>query len=572
MKDKKSKEEIKQGPGLFYYESIGMILLIITVVIVAKLGAVGKLLVIFLKVLFGDWYLLFVVLIMIFGIYLILNHHSFNFKNQRFLGYIFCIFSVLMLTHFSVHNYIINEDGSYFSNTWQHYKNYITSGEETYLGGGLIGAIFFYIFYSLLSTFGVILVSLILILLGFTMIINKPITDIGKIFFGFFKKAGKLHHSFNDFFKYEIGKKDNELTNIYQTKKKITLKNLDEYKNIDFINNQNKYLEELKSLILSILNNLNLKHRLIHSFTSYSSTLFTFQIYDDFDCNTIGNKLSSLIEESIYLSKVGLTLNIEINNKNISILSLREVLTKQPMLYNNYLIPIGMNVKNQLEEIDFSKEANILIIGDFNVGIKSFISSLIITSILKVSIDNIEYNLFDDYGDLNDYHYLFKNINNGDIKEYLKNIINEIDERINLMNLKNVHQIDEYNIVMNQEDNKILKRIIHIIELDDYNNNYDYRYIDDKIMYIIQVGKDVGIYTIFISRNIKKVSTILFSLFKYRMIFNIGKIESPLIESQHSKVLNSKGECLFYRDNLIKRIQTPKFTLEEQNKIKKEIK
>ena len=242
------------------------------------------------------------------------------------------------------------------------------------------------------------------------------------------------------------------------------------------------------------------------------------------------------------------------------------------MLYNNYLIPIGMNVKNQLEEIDFSKEANILIIGDFNVGIKSFISSLIITSILKVSIDNIEFNLFDDYGDLNDYHYLFKNINNGDIKEYLKNIINEIDERINLMNLKNVHQIDEYNIVMNQEDNKILKRIIHIIELDDYNNNYDYRYIDDKIMYIIQVGKDVGIYTIFISRNIKKVSTILFSLFKYRMIFNIGNIESPLIESQHSKVLNSKGECLFYRDNLIKRIQTPKFTIEELNKIKKEIK
>ena len=125
---------------------------------------------------------------------------------------------------------------------------------------------------------------------------------------------------------------------------------------------------------------------------------------------------------------------------------------------------------------------------------------------------------------------------------------------------------------MDQEETQRIKRIVHIIELDDYNNNYDYRYIDDKIMYVIQVGKDVGIYTIFISRNIKKVSTILFSLFKYRMIFNVGSIESPLIESHHSKILNAKGECLFYRDNIIKRIQTPKFTIEELTKMKKEIK
>ena len=33
-------------------------------------------------------------------------------------------------------------------------------------------------------------------------------------------------------------------------------------------------------------------------------------------------------------------------------------------------------------------------------------------------------------------------------------------------------------------------------------------YIDDKIMYLIQVGRDMGIYVIFISRNIKKVSRI----------------------------------------------------------------
>lgn len=572
MKEKKSKEEIKQGAGQFYYETIGMLLLIVTVIIVAKLGKIGYFLSVFLKVLFGDWYLLIVVLIFIFGVYLILKHQSFNFKNQRFLGYVCIIISILILSHFTVHNYVMEQEGSYFSNTWKFYKDFIGNNDITVLGGGLVGGIVFYIIYSLLSTFGVVLISLILIILGFTMIINKPIVEIGTYFFNLFKKAGTYHKSFNHFFKYEIGKKDNEIVNIYSLKKKLTLKHFDEYKNMEMIYNKNEYMEELKSLIISVFNNMNLKYRVVHMFSSYSATLFIFIIYDEFDHNLIGTKLTSLIEENMYISKVSNTLNIEINNKNKSILSLREVLVKQPLLYNNYLIPIGINVKNQLEEIDFSREANILVIGDFNVGIKSFVSSIVMSTILKVSIENIEFNLFDDYGDFNQYDFLFKSINNGDIKEYLNNILRQIDERINLMTLKNIHQIDEYNILIEHEKEEKIKRIIYIIQLDDYNNAYDYRYIDDKIMYIIQVGKDVGIYTIFISRNIKKVSSILFSLFKYKIIFNTASLESPLIETKHVKVLSNNGDVLFYRENIIKRMQTPKFTIEEMNKIKKEIK
>lgn len=572
MKEKKSKEELKQGAGQFYYETIGMFLLIISVIIVAKLGKIGSFLSMFLKVLFGDWFLLIVLVLLIFGVYLILFHKSFDFKNQRFLGYLSIVIAILMLSHFSIHDYIVQEEGNYFVNTWNLYKTYLGSNDYNYLGGGLIGGVLFYIIYALLSSFGVILISLILILLGFTMIINKPIVEIGSYLLGIFKKAGTYHQSFKHFFKYEMGKKDNEIKNIYCIKKKLTLKNLDEYKNVQLIYNQNTFLEELKTTIISVLSNMNLNYKIVHLFSSYSSSLLTFIIYDEFDCNSIGNKLSSLIEENIYISKNGNTLNVEVNNKNQSILSLRDLLIKQPMLYNNYLIPIGMNVKNQLEEIDFSKEANMLIIGDFNVGIKSLVSSIILSSILKVSIDNIEYYLFDDYGDFNDYSYLFKNTNNGEIKEYLKSIVSLIDERINLITLKNQHQIDEYNMLIEQENIEKLKRIIYVIQLDDYNNTYDYRYIDDKIMYITQVGKDLGIYTIFISRNIKKVSTVLFSLFKHKIIFNTASIESPLIETKHTKVLSHNGDALFYRENIIKRIQSPKITVEEINKIKQEIK
>ena len=305
-----------------------------------------------------------------------------------------------------------------------------------------------------------------------------------------------------------------------------------------------------------------------HTFSYYSSSLFVYHIYGEYDLNEIGMKLSNLIDENIYISKIGNTLNIEINNKFISVLSLRELLMKQPLLYNNYLIPLGINVKNQLEEIDFSKEANCLIIGDYDVGIKSFISSFVLSSLIKLNTNVLEYHLYDETGDFNDYNYLFKTINNGDFKDYLSKIINLVDERVNLFSFKNVHHIDEYNILLNQDNKELIKRNIYIIELDDFNNNYDYKYIDDKIMYLIHVGRDVGVYVIFVSRNIKKVSTILYSLFKHKFIFNIGKNKTNLIESKHLDVLINKGDCIYHRENSIKRLQCPKFTLEELKKIK----
>ena len=58
MKEKKSKEELNNTVGKFYYETIGMISLIISMVLFLKLGKVGVFLSLFLSVLFGDWYLL----------------------------------------------------------------------------------------------------------------------------------------------------------------------------------------------------------------------------------------------------------------------------------------------------------------------------------------------------------------------------------------------------------------------------------------------------------------------------------------------------------------------------------
>ena len=63
---------------LFYFEAIGFLLLIFCAVIIAKLGTLGFYLTIFFKILFGDWYLLFVFILLIIGLSNILNHKSIN--------------------------------------------------------------------------------------------------------------------------------------------------------------------------------------------------------------------------------------------------------------------------------------------------------------------------------------------------------------------------------------------------------------------------------------------------------------------------------------------------------------
>lgn len=568
MKEKKSKEEIRESAGQFYYESIGMISIIISIVILCKLGKLGFYLSLFFKILFGDWFLLFVLFIGVYGIYLILNHHQFNFKNQRFIGYIFIAFSMLVLSHFTIHKYIIKTQGNYITNTWKFYRSLLNGDNDTYLGGGIIGALFFYISYSLFSYIGVILVCLIIFVLGFTLIINKPIKEIGTSIKSFLKKLKSINANFNNFFKYEVGKKS-EVQTIYTIKKNLTLKYFDEYKNVVYDISQDKITEDNKNIIISILNSMNYNYKLQTFVTSYSCSLLSFYVFKELDCEAIGRKIALMIEESIYVSKLNNLLNIEINNKNNKILSIRELLSKQAILYNNYFIPIGINLKNQLEEIDFSKDCNMLIIGDFNTGIKNFVSCIIISCIIKLGTDLISFNLHDEINDFNNYHYLFKNVDNQDIKDYLSKIIILIDDRINEININNYKNIDEYNNECLSLRKKKWTREIYTIVLDDYNNQYDYQYIDDKIMYINQVGRSVGIYTMFISRYPRKVSSVLFSIYKYKFVFNNGSEISKLIEINHSKVLLGKGECLYYRDSNIKRIQTSKISLEEIDKIKK---
>ena len=54
-KEKKRKEDGDKKELTFYYEIVGIITILISIITLARLGNSGKWLMIFFKLLFGDW-------------------------------------------------------------------------------------------------------------------------------------------------------------------------------------------------------------------------------------------------------------------------------------------------------------------------------------------------------------------------------------------------------------------------------------------------------------------------------------------------------------------------------------
>jgi hypothetical protein len=67
-KDKKRSEDGEKKDLTFYYEIVGIITILIATITLARLGNSGEWLMIFFKLLFGDWYFLILVLLMLYGL------------------------------------------------------------------------------------------------------------------------------------------------------------------------------------------------------------------------------------------------------------------------------------------------------------------------------------------------------------------------------------------------------------------------------------------------------------------------------------------------------------------------
>lgn len=184
-KKRKKKASLKDT---LKYELIGLALLALSLIALAKLGTVGIAIVQLFRFFVGEWHFAISIGLLLSSLYIMFKRARPNFFTRRLIGIYLFIFAFLILSHLRLFEVLAGQEGfqdsSVIRNTWDLYWLEVTGGASFHnLGGGLIGAIGYATSYFLFDTLGTYLMSLLCILISFVFITGKSITEIfGKIF------------------------------------------------------------------------------------------------------------------------------------------------------------------------------------------------------------------------------------------------------------------------------------------------------------------------------------------------------------------------------------------------------
>lgn len=183
-KQKKSKNKISRQ---FKYELYG-ILFVLLAIFGSGAGSISDGLITSwlensLRFLFGFWYMVASITLLIIGVYLMIKRKIPQLLTRKTLGLFIIFLGLLLISHIDqYHQYLTAvEDGSIIRMTWQHYIDYLNGNvTASALGGGMTGAIFYAFTYVLFSTTGALFLAVFMLLVGIVFVIDLSLDKFFK--------------------------------------------------------------------------------------------------------------------------------------------------------------------------------------------------------------------------------------------------------------------------------------------------------------------------------------------------------------------------------------------------------
>ncbi len=169
------------------FELTALALLALVIISMAKLGAVGKVTVLFFRFWMGEWYILSLIGLLVLSVYLMWKREIPFFFHIKLTGLYLIVSSILLLSHDTLFRLLSNDgkftNTSVISNTWELFMMEVRGETSTTdLGGGMIGAVLFALFHYLFAATGTKIIAFIFILIGFILITGRSFGDfIAKI-------------------------------------------------------------------------------------------------------------------------------------------------------------------------------------------------------------------------------------------------------------------------------------------------------------------------------------------------------------------------------------------------------
>ena len=189
MAKKKEKKDDNKKEFPYSKELEGLALVLIGLLGFGEFGPVGRVIKNFAVFLFGNWYILGLIISVLLGMILLIKRKNPNFLNARLVGIYGVVIAILLLAHLE---YVKDNDLHGIEIIKATTDNLLATFENVnlirYTGGGIIGGLFATAFVSLFDITGTLIVCAVLTLFGIIMLFDITLVDLFKMIIKPFKE------------------------------------------------------------------------------------------------------------------------------------------------------------------------------------------------------------------------------------------------------------------------------------------------------------------------------------------------------------------------------------------------
>ncbi len=644
-KKKKSKQD-SGSKVKFSSELTGLIFVLISIIGIGSFGPVGHIIKSFAIFLMGTWWAIAIILLMILGLYMIIKRDLPKFFNSRLIGLYLLLIALLAFAHI---DYLSEADviknKAVFQNTIDNFMNTINDASYINLsqtGGGIIGAFFAYAFVNLFDLKGTYIILSVVGVFGLIMALNVSLADIFKKIIKGFKKFGEGIEGSKVFKPSEDNddEDDDEEVNLKtipaspEKEKKIIITSSDDMRNyhseeyaereesvpvapvkienstngeyklpsIDILNplkkqgkmNTTEFLNTNRIALEKVLADFQITGKVVEIHEGPAVTQFEVEI----KAGTKVSRITSISKEialALAAKDVRIeapipgksTVGIEIPNKNIASVPIREVLNSVPksMQDAKILVALGKDLMGRTCCADLSKMPHLLVAGSTGSGKSVCINSFIASILMFMRPDEIKLVLVDpkkvELSNYNGIPHLLCPVVSDPKKANiaLQKIVAEMERRYDVFSDANVKNISGYNEMI-EKNNKangtdVAKMPYILVIIDELADLMlvAAKEVEDSIMRITQMARAAGIHLIVATQrpSTDVITGVVKANIPSRISFAVASsIDSrTILDMSGAEKLLGKGDMLYkpMGDNTPVRIQGTFISDEETQRL-----
>ncbi|MCM1370954.1 MAG: DNA translocase FtsK [Clostridium sp.] len=606
-KKKKRKDENKTSKG-YKVEVIGILLILLGIIGICKFGPVGIFISGFAGFFVGTANNILLAALFVVGGYIIVKREEPVFFTSKLVGLYVMVISFLILMHMSYIKQLNIEVSNILGSTLDNLLAYI-QGAQVLQGGGMIGALFGTLFVKMFTIEGTNIVCIALIICGLIMFTGLSIYDV----ISSSKKKIKniVNHDKLNKEKKEISKIANE----YENDNKVIISSVDELihqsdeqkeqekeenKEEVVYKTEEEYIENTgyKCPPISILTAPGKKERTItkEEITKTAETLKN--VFKDFNIEghvvavnvgpavtqyemeiKAGTKVSKILSlnREIALSLAAKdvriqapipgksTIGIEIPNKSISMVTVREIIEAIPsnMCESKLAVTLGKNIMGKPIYCEINKTPHLLVAGSTGSGKSVCINSIIVSILMRSKPDEVKFVLVDpkkvELSMYNGVPHLLTPVVTDARKANiaLKKIVVEMEKRYDMFEASGTKNIAGYNAYIdkkneNLSDNEKTKKLPFIVVIIDELADLMLvaaKEVEDSIMRITQMARAAGIHLIVATQrpSTDVITGVVKANIPSRISFAVSSsIDSrTILDMTGAEKLLGKGDMLF---------------------------